>query len=141
MYLDSAILVKLFVPEPDSSFYGKLVDGRVILSSSIAYTEVWSAMLTKERQGILHEEEISRAWRAFEKNIEEEMISLIPITTPILKKANRILREVHIHVPLRSLDAIHLATCDLIQEWPLCTNDKRMRQAAQHLHFTITETA
>jgi len=33
-------------------------------------------------------------------------------------------------VPLRTLDAIHTAACDLAQDFPLCTTDRRMRDAA-----------
>ena len=39
------------------------------------------------------------------------------------------------------LDALHLASCDQAQEWPLCTNDKRMRQAAERLNFSMTADA
>ncbi len=48
MYVDTSVLVKLFVREPESDFYGKLVDGRMICSSVLAYTEVWSALLARE---------------------------------------------------------------------------------------------
>ena len=64
MYLDSAILVKLFVKEPDSLFYANLVHQQEIVSSAIAFTEVWSAMLTKERLGELSQKECLRAWNS-----------------------------------------------------------------------------
>ena len=51
MYLDSCILVKLFVREPDSDFFGKLTDGKNLSSSILAYTEVFAALLAKERNG------------------------------------------------------------------------------------------
>lgn len=49
MYLDSGILVKQLVREPDREFYGQLTDGRPVTSVVLAYTEVWAALIAKER--------------------------------------------------------------------------------------------
>ena len=138
MYLDTAILVKLFVAEPDSEFFGQLVDGRPVCSSAIAYTEFWSALLGRERTGAITADQRQRAWAAFRRNLEEDTIVLVPVTEATLKKANRILEQCHPQVALRSLDALHLAACDQMQDWPLCTADARMRQAAEVLRFTLT---
>jgi len=137
MYLDTAILVKLFVAEPDSEFFGRLVDGQPVCSSAIVYTEFWSALFGKERAGAITEEQRRRAWAAFHRNVEEEMIGLVPVSEATLKKANHILEQCHPKVALRSLDALHLAACDQTQDWPLCSTDARMRQAAELLRFPL----
>src|SRR5256885_14697900 len=137
MYLDTAILVKLFVAEPDSEFYGRLVDGQPVCSSAIAYTEFWSALLGKERVEAIKAEQRQRAWTAFRHHVEEETIGLVPVSEATLKKANHILEQCHPSVALRSLDALHLAACDQTQDWPLCTTDARMRQASEVLRFTL----
>ncbi len=141
MYLDTAVMVKLFVAEPDSEFYSKRVDHEVILTSSIAYTEFWSALLAKQRENLIDGEQRKGAWSRFVRNIEEDRIERVAVNFVILKKANWILDECYSKVRLRSLDAIHLATCDHTQEWPLCTNDRRMRQAAACLKFPLVEVA
>jgi len=138
MYLDTAILVKLFVGEPDSEFFGRLVDGQVVSSSLLAYTEVWSALLGKERADAITAEQRRRAWTTFARNVSEELITLAPMNEAVFKRANRILDQCHPKVALRSLDALHLACCDQLQDWPLCTNDVRMRQAAVLLGFPLT---
>jgi len=138
MYLDTAILVKLFVPEPDSEFFGRLTDGQIISSSMLAYTELWSALLGKERGGTITAEQRRRAWAAFERNLREETIWLAPLGEAVYKRAHRILEQAHPHVPLRSLDALHLASADQLQDWPLCTNDRRIRAAAALLRFPLT---
>ena len=51
MYLDSAILVKLLVREPDSMFYADMVDGQIAWSAELALSECFSALLRKEREG------------------------------------------------------------------------------------------
>jgi predicted nucleic acid-binding protein len=141
MYLDTAVLVKLFVAEPDSEFFGKLVDGQAGSSSELAYTEVWSALLGKERAGAITAEQRRRAWAAFERNVREETIWLAPMSDALFRRANRILEQCHPQVALRSLDALHLAACDQLQDWPLCTTDVRMRQAAERLGFPLTPIA
>ena len=138
MYLDTSVLVKVFVREPDSEFYGKLTDGQIVCSSVLAYTEVWSAFLAKERAGGLTPEQRRRAWASFDRNVMEEVIELLPMGPAIFKRANRIMEACHPKVPLRSLDALHLASADQAQHWPLGTGDKRMRDAAQLLGFPLT---
>ena len=139
MYLDSCILVKLFVREPDSDFFGKLTDGRNLSSSILAFTEVWAALLAKQRNGGITMDQRQRAWRAFERNVDEEMILLVPFSTAVLKKANHLMEGCHPQIHLCSLDALHLASCDQLQDWPLCTTDKRMRDAAALLRFPISD--
>lgn len=138
MYLDTAILVKLFVAEPDSEYFGRLVDGQIVSSSFLVYTELWSALLGKERAGTITAEQRRRAWTAFARNVDEELITLASVSEAVFRRANRILDQCHPKVALRSLDALHLASCDQLQDWPLCTNDVRMREAAVLLGFPLT---
>ncbi len=139
MYLDTAILVKLFTREADSEFFGKLTDGENISSSVLSYTELYSALLRKERSGELTATARRTAWDSFEKVVGNEGIHLAPFSRALFKKANRIMEHCNPRIPLRSLDALHLATCDQLQDWPLCTTDIRMRQAAELLRFPLTE--
>jgi predicted nucleic acid-binding protein len=138
MYLDTSVMVKLFVREPDSEFYGKLTDGQTICSSVLAYTEVWSALLAKERADGLTLEQRRKVWAAYDRNVMSDLIELLPMGPAIFKRANRILEVCHPKVPLRSLDALHLASADQSQDWPLATGDKRMRDAAEMLGFPLT---
>jgi predicted nucleic acid-binding protein len=138
MYLDSSVIVKLFAREPDSEFYGRLTDGQTICSSVLAYTEVWSALLAKERAGGLTPERRRRSWEAFDRNVMNNLIEMLTMGPAIFKRANRILEACHPKVPLRSLDALHLSSADQAQDWPLATGDKRMRDAAQLLGFPVT---
>ena len=138
MYLDTSVLVKLFTREPDSEFYGKLTDGQAVCSSVLAYTEVWSALLAKERAGSLTTEQRRKIWAAIDRNVMSDVIELLPMGPAIFKRANRILEVCHPKVPLRSLDALHLASADQSQDWPLATDDKRMRDAAEMLGFPLT---
>lgn len=141
MYLDTSVIVKLFTWERDSEFYGKLVDGRHVSSSIVAYTEVWSVLLQKERAKSIRRDQRSKAWNAFNRQVLDQALELRPLGAAGFKRANRILESCHGHIPLRSLDALHLAACDQAQDWPLATADNRMREAAAFLNFPLTSEA
>ncbi len=137
MYLDTAIIIKLLVPEPDSDFFDEKVNGLSLSTSELALTEVWSALLAKERNGKLSSMDRATAWKTFKYWIETEQIALHALNDVTLRKANRILESCHPQVPLRTLDAIHTAACDLSQDFPLCTTDKRIRDAAEILDIAV----
>ena len=140
MYLDTAILVKLLVAEPDSEFFQDALSGVLLSSSELALTEVLSALLAKERNKLISPRQRATAWHVFTERVREKQIVLHPLNGVVLKKANRILERCHPAVPLRTLDAIHTAACDLSQDFPLCTTDKRMRDAAGVLGIPVFPT-
>lgn len=139
MYLDSCILIKLLVREADSEFYGRLTDGQPVASSMLAYTEVWAGLMAKERTQAISPELRRQAWSRFERHFLEDVFDLATISDAICRRANWILERVHPQIPLRSLDALHLATADQLQDWPLVTNDRRMRDAASLMAYPLSE--
>jgi len=137
MYLDSAIIVKLLVEEPDTALFVQALVGHTLSSSELAAPEVLSALLGKERKKLITKAQRIKAWQAFNERVQSWDIILHPLNGVVLKKANHILERCHPAVPLRTLDAIHTAACDLSQDFPLCTTDKRMRDAAGVLGIPI----
>ncbi len=138
MYVDTAILVKLLVREPDSGFYVGLVEGQVVWSSQLIMTECFSALLRKEREGALGASHRRKAWKQVEDDIAARRLNLVPLGVEILRRANGILQACHPAVALRSLDAIHLASAERCQSWPLCSNDFRVRDAAARLGLPLS---
>ena len=137
MYLDSGILVKLLTPEPDSAKYSSDCAGHVLYSSELALTEVLSALLAKERCGVISTELREQAEARFHSWITVGSIVLVPLNRTAVSKASALLRQTHPAIPLRTSDAIHLGTVDLCQRFPLVTTDERMRQAALVLGFPL----
>jgi predicted nucleic acid-binding protein len=137
MYLDSCTIVKLLTPEGDSEFYQAHLFGQALSSSELAWTEVKSALLMKERQGRLTSAERELAWDTFEHLVATEELHLRKLNFVTLKKANSVLGSAHPEVALRTLDSIHVAACDLSQDFPLCTTDLRMRAAARVLGIPL----
>jgi len=137
MYLDSAIIVKLLVDEPDTQYLVSALIGHPLSSSELAVPEVLSALNGKERKKLISAAQRKLAWETFNERVQAKQIFLYPLNSVVLKKANHILEQCHPAVPLRTLDAIHTAACDLSQDFPLCTTDRRMREAAGVLQIPV----
>ncbi|MCC6847375.1 MAG: type II toxin-antitoxin system VapC family toxin [Deltaproteobacteria bacterium] len=137
MYLDTAVLVKLLVREPDSAHYVRIVEGQIVWSSQVVLTECFSALLRKERERQISVSYRRRAWAQVERDVTQHRLNLVTLTTEVLVRANGILGACHPAIALRSLDAIHLASAERSQSWPACSNDGRMRLAAARLGLPL----
>ena len=137
MYLDTSVFVKLYTREPDSAECERIVAGHKIVSSELLYTELWSALLAKERAGTLAPESRQRVWQIFESHLLDDVVELIELNGHVVREAAEMIARVHPQVPLRTLDAIHLATFAGLDSGPLFTSDRRMIDAARLLAFPL----
>ena len=137
MYLDTAILIKLLVRETDSDWFDRALVGQALQTSELAITEVRSALLAKERTGHITSAERIDAGERFVEMIESEVLKLHPLNRSILERANAIQWACHPKIPLRTLDALHVATCDLHRCGTLATTDGRMRLAGQQFAMAL----
>jgi predicted nucleic acid-binding protein len=137
MYLDTGILVKLLTPEPETAFFERELRGHSPASSELALVEVKSALFAKERAGLITGSQRAKAEAKFAMMVADEIFRLCSLNNQTLRKATQIIQACHPKVPLRALDALHVATCDLAQEFPLCTTDARMHAAARAMHIPV----
>jgi len=137
MYLDSAIIVKLLVAEPDSTFFQNALVGELLWTSELSMTQVASALISKERQNLITDSMRRAALNLFDARVASGQMLILPIDSKIYTRARFLLETCHPDVPLRSLDAIHLAACNQATAFPLCATDTRMRAAATKLHIPI----
>lgn len=137
MYLDTSVLVKIYTREADSAECEEIIDGHRIVSSELLYAEMWSALQAKERNGVLTAEQRLRTWDLFEMHLLDDVVELMRIDGVIVRDAAEIMAKVHPQVPLRTLDALHLATFASVESGPLFSKDKRMVEAARLLGFTL----
>ena len=140
MYLDSAILIKLVVREPDSLFYVKLLErSGGLRSSELAVTECRSVLERKRQQGELDAATSDGAWQRLGTYWRRGGgLALHPVTRLVLAEAGEMIADCITVAPLRTLDAIHLATCRLQGAPQLVTNDRVMRQAARSLGIPLS---
>jgi predicted nucleic acid-binding protein len=137
MYLDSAIIVKLLVREADSDWFARHLSGHSFDTSELALTEVGAALLFKERDNDITAEERARAAEKFHSMVDEELIWLHPLNRGVLDRARAIQLACHPRIPLRTLDALHVATCDLNRCGTLATTDRRVRAACAQLGIVL----
>ena len=139
MYVDSAILVKLVVREPDSDFYANLLDGQTsVCASELAMAECRSALVRKHESGEFDARTRGRALECLQAfwTVDGGLL-LLPVTRSILWDAGEIIHRCLGAVPLRTLDAIHLASSLASRMYPLITNDRIMRKAGEHLGIPL----
>ena len=137
MYIDTCVAVKLYTREPDSEECQQIAAGQRLVSSELLYTELWSTLLAKERNKVITPELRQRVWQLFEEHLLEDVIELVALDGHVVREAAEIMAKVHPQVPLRTLDALHLATYAGIEAGPLFTRDKRMNDAARRLEFPL----
>jgi predicted nucleic acid-binding protein len=137
MYLDSAIIVKLLVREPDSEWFDRSLAGETFETSELALTEVRSALLAKERKGHITPRERVAATERFHSMVDDESILLFALHRTVLERASELQFACHPHIPLRTLDALHVATCELHRTGTLCTTDGRMRAACEQFAIAL----
>lgn len=137
MYLDSGIIVKLLVREPDSQWFEQNLSGHSFESSELCLTEVCAALLHKERQSDISAQERIRATEKFFSMIEEKTVSLWALDRMLLDRARMIQFACHPQIPLRTLDALHVATCDLNRCGTMAATDRRMRAACKQLGIEL----
>lgn len=137
MYLDTGILVKLLTPEPESAWFENALRGHSLVTSELTLVEMKSAFYAKERAGAITPAQRARAEAKLAELIADEILELRPLNHHVLQKAAQVIQASHPKVPVRALDALHVAACDLTQEFPLCTTDARMHAAAQVMHIPV----
>lgn len=137
MYIDSAIIVKLLAKEELSDFFQDELSELVLYTSELSLVEVGSALLSKVRTKSISEKQRLIARELFHQKIADEQIVILPLDSPVYSKARSLVEFCHPSVALRTLDAIHLAACDISQEFPLCATDSRMRAAATKLGIPL----
>ncbi|MEI9961260.1 MAG: PIN domain-containing protein [Limisphaerales bacterium] len=120
MYLDTGILVKLLTPEPETMFFERELQGHALVSSELAHCRGEIGIVRQRTGGVWSQRHNGRRRKQnFVAMIADEIFKLGNLNNQTLRKATQIIQACHPKVPLRALDALHVATCDLAQEFPV----------------------
>ncbi len=130
LYIDSSALAKLYVPEAESDKVDAFLRGKVgLMISELAITEVLSAVSRKKRTGELEPEPANRIRDALLADADSGSFARLHLD-PAVHRAAELLLLAAESVPLRTLDALHLALAFSGAASHLLTFDRRMRDAA-----------
>lgn len=138
MYVDSGVLLKLYVPEPESDAVQQSIANAVdVTCSELLLAEFKSALSRKRREGQIDAYAANQFIAALRRNIGEGSIGMVKLDSSTVEAAVKILAHMPDDIPLRTLDAIHLAVCLENKLFPLFTTDKVMLKAARHLKIPL----
>jgi uncharacterized protein len=130
LYVDSSALAKLYVAEAESDKLDAFLRGKVgLMISELAITEVLSAVARKKRDGELEPEPAARIREALLADADSGSFARLHLDPSVHRAAERLLLTTD-SVPLRTLDALHLALAFSGAATHVLTFDRRMRAAA-----------
>jgi len=133
MYIDTSSFVQLYFAEEGSENSERTVIGQTLVSSQLLYCEFRSALMGKRSRGIISGETGAEIWNHFLARVRSLEIELVPVESELVREAAELLSELHPVIPLRTLDALHLATYLSMDAGPFFTKDQRLLAAARHL--------
>ena len=136
-YIDTSALAKWYLNESrsdDFEAYLSQVDRLAI--SSLTVVEIRSLLSRHRRMGHLTAEKEQEIFALFQQDLEERLISLLPVRDRDVVAAAHLLGRLAEH-PLRTLDAIHLILCQAAGLTELATADKIMAIPAADLGLEV----
>lgn len=141
-YWDTSALVKLYAQESDSpgfENYALNTPTRPI-TSRIALYEARATFRRKESEGILQPGYAENLYSQLLQDVADVELRLLELGTDVEREYGQVLEVCYQQappIPLRTLDALHLASARAAGEIELVATDKRMRDAAKLLGFTL----
>jgi uncharacterized protein len=139
-FVDSSGLLKLYVPERGSDWMSNIARSQPVAISSVAITEIGSALSRKVRDGDLTPTIARDAWKAFRR--ETRSFIVVPVSQRLLVRAANL--TARLTSGLRTLDALQLqaalearenARAAELDDPLFIASDRRLLEAAQFFGF------
>jgi predicted nucleic acid-binding protein len=132
-YLDSSVILRILLGQP-----GRLADWKKVshgVTSELAEVECLRTIDRYQQRGLVSPDDAAPRREAVYRLMEE--MEVIGVTSAVLRRASQ-----PMPIPLGTLDAIHLATAQLVQETRqselvLATHDNALALAARATGFPI----
>jgi predicted nucleic acid-binding protein len=131
-YFDTGLLVKLYVPEPESAQVAALVNAApALVLSPLHRLEMTLALTAKQSRGELSPAQSTRALARIMEDIAARRFRTPPCDWSAVLELARALGEKHgAATPARSLDVLHVAAAHHLRAVSFLTSDKRQRAFA-----------
>jgi predicted nucleic acid-binding protein len=143
-YWDTSALGKLYLPEPDSAdFLGKAANEPVIVTARLALIEMRRVAFRKESEGFIQAGTAEAVLNQMNQDIAAGEIRIVEMDARVEAVLNTIMATCYRRtppLPLRTLDAIHLTAAQVAGETELVATDRRLREAAKLLGFSLFPT-
>jgi predicted nucleic acid-binding protein len=130
LYIDSSALAKLYLPELESDRLDQFLRGRRdLMVSELAITEVISAVACRRREKALTARQANRIRDAVLSDAQSASFRQLDLNPVIHREAERMLLSAE-SIPLRTLDALHIALAISGKATSIATFDLRLAEAA-----------
>lgn len=138
IYVDSSALAKLYLPETESEVLDAFLRGRGLMISELAITEVLSAVARKKREGELRAKQANEIRDAVLVDADSGAFGRLDLSPDVHREAERLLLTTE-SLPLRTVDALHVALAFSGAATHVLTFDRRMRDAATQAGLNVIE--
>jgi predicted nucleic acid-binding protein len=137
-YVDTSALAKWYLNEPRSDEFERFAQRHTRLAiSRLALIEMRSLLARRRRAGDLTRPFERAVAVALADDVRSAVLEVHPIDDAVALEAERILARAR-RVPLRTLDALHLATARMAGAERFVTADKVQARAARSLRLKVT---
>jgi predicted nucleic acid-binding protein len=143
-YFDTSALAKRYVPELGSGLVRTLCQTEEITISSLTVAELASGLSRRVREGALKASDRDAIYRQFLADTGNYVV--LGLTRPVVNAAANLLLAGTPAAPLRTLDALHLATAQSsfdrarrrgIHSGHFVTSDQHLMQAASSIGLRV----
>ncbi len=139
IYLDSSAFAKLYVPEAESERLDTFLRGRRgLMISELTITEVLSAVARRKRERELRADQANEIRDAVLADADSGSFERLDLTPSVHRDAERLLLATD-SLPLRTLDALHIALALSGSATHVLTFDQRMREVAAQAGLRVIE--
>ncbi len=141
-YWDTSTLVKLYAQEPNSVAFENyaLSAPAKAVTSRIALYEARATFQRKEAEGVLQPGFAPQLYAQLLQDVSAGELRLVELGADVEREYGQVLAQCYHQtppIPLRTLDALHLASARVAGETELVATDQRMRDAARSLGFSL----
>jgi predicted nucleic acid-binding protein len=137
IYFDTSALAKWYLPEEQSNEVEKYIQehGPVVISE-LTVLEMRNLLVSHRRKGTLDPNTEIKVFATFEEDIRQKFLICCPLSDGVIRGAINLL-SVLCDLPLRMVDAMHLAMAKEIQTDVLATADPVMADAGEKLGLSV----
>jgi hypothetical protein len=139
-YWDTSTLLKLYVPEPDSQQFAAHVAPPGVHASELARWELMRAIARKEMEHAIPAMSSEAVFSRFLADVSARRVLLVPFDAAIESRFRHLVLQLHRRQPpvvIRTLDAIHLPSADLLPAAEVVSTDPHMRAGATAIGLKI----
>ena len=141
-YWDTSALVKLYAQEPDSAAFESHAGNTVgpLIVCRVGLYEARATFHRKEAEGSLKSGTAETLYSQLLQDVAAGELRLTELDANLEREYGAVLEQFYRPappVPLRTLDALHLAAARLAGVTEVVATDKRMREAARLLGYAL----